>query len=34
VPLLALVLVLGLIPSLILDTTATGVDAIVKIISG
>jgi NADH-quinone oxidoreductase subunit M len=34
VPLLALVLVLGLIPSLILDTTATGVDAIVRIITG
>jgi NADH-quinone oxidoreductase subunit M len=34
VPLLALTLVLGLIPSLILDTTATGVDAIVKIVTG
>jgi NADH-quinone oxidoreductase subunit M len=34
VPLLSLVLVLGLIPSLILNTTATGVDAIVKIVTG
>jgi NADH-quinone oxidoreductase subunit M len=34
VPLLALTLVLGLLPSLILDTTATGVDAIVKIVTG
>jgi len=34
VPLLALTLVLGLIPSLILDTTASGVDLIVKIVTG
>jgi len=34
VPLLALTLVLGLIPSLILDTTATGVDRIVQIVTG
>ncbi len=34
VPLLALVVILGVIPSLILNTTATGVDAIVKIVSG
>jgi NADH-quinone oxidoreductase subunit M len=34
VPLLALTLVLGLLPSLILDTTATGVDRIVQIVTG
>jgi NADH-quinone oxidoreductase subunit M len=34
VPLLALTLVLGLIPSLILDTTAAGVDTIVKFVTG
>ena len=34
VPLLALTLVLGLLPSIILNTTATGVDAIVQIVTG
>ena len=34
VPLLALTLVLGLFPRLILDTTATGVDRIVQIVTG
>jgi NADH-quinone oxidoreductase subunit M len=34
VPLLVLILVLGLIPSLLLDTTAAGVDVIVDIVSG
>jgi len=34
VPLLALVLILGLIPSLILNTTAAGVDRIVSLVTG